>query len=314
MPPRIPGEKFSWGYRRMRQKLLPWGVFFNDHRVFVTRSMLDELRKGKYDNRAGRLNEAIYEFGGRNPWLVVDALRRLMGMFSIVAFILDIAITVGKPHVSSLSGWLFFLTFFTLYLLLTLLQRYTPYHNNCFLNRRTGMVVIPKGKDRGAWTFPFDEADAHIQSNATQNGTTVYSAGLHHRYSLEFMGITSSEINTQHCNFAWEFIQHFMDISKPLPDVPQLEPYRHLDPVTAQYDKEHNRPKDYWRNKDPNEVNKEWGEAHKRGMKFPFGAMRDKMEPYLTAEPLPDVQETPSISQEELNAILEPYKKYTNIR
>ena len=83
MPPRIPGEKFSWGYRRMRQKLLPWGVFFNDHRVFVTRSMLDELRKGKYDNRAGRLNEAIYEFGGRNPWLVVDALRRLAGIFAI---------------------------------------------------------------------------------------------------------------------------------------------------------------------------------------------------------------------------------------
>ncbi len=40
----------------------------------------------------------------------------------------------------------------------------------------------------------------------------------------------------------WELIQQFMDISKPLPDVPELEPYRHLDPVTAEWDKQHCRP------------------------------------------------------------------------
>jgi hypothetical protein len=313
MPPRIPAEKFTYAVRKMRQNLIPWGVFLKDQRVFVKSYMIHDLRKGKYDNRIG-LNEAIYELASfKNPWVSIDALQRLTGIFTVAGLILNIAVAIGKPHLISLTGWMFFFIPFTLFLLLTWLKHYTHYRNNYFFNRRTGMVILPKGKDRGACIFPFDEADAYICSNHNKNGFIEYSLKICHRYSTAFIVAASSEINEQACNVRWEFIQHFMDISKPVPDIPQLEPYRHLDPVTAQYDKEHNRPKDYWRNKDPKEVDKEFKEANKRGMKFPFGAMYDKMAPHLTADPLPGVQETPTISQEELNAMLEPYKKYKNI-
>lgn len=93
-----------------------------------------------------------------------------------------------------------------------------------------------------------------------------------------------------------------MDTSQPLPDLPQVEPYRHLDPVTAEYDKTHNRPKDYWKKKDPKEVSKENTETKKRAEKFAFGAMPDKMAPHLTADPLDDVQEPPSVGPEAFKA------------
>ena len=41
-----------------------------------------------------------------------------------------------------------------------------------------------------------------------------------------------------------------MDVSRPLPDVPFLEPYRHKDPVTAEHDENTGRPAHYWRDMD----------------------------------------------------------------
>lgn len=43
-----------------------------------------------------------------------------------------------------------------------------------------------------------------------------------------------------------DFIQNYMDISKPLPDIPILEPYRHLDPVTAAHDQQTGRDPHYY--------------------------------------------------------------------
>ena len=126
MPPRIPLEKFDYFLRYYRKKLLPWGMFFNDDRVLVTRSMLDELREGKYDNRAG-LNEAIFEFGSfRNPMVVVDALRRLMGMFSIIAFFTCAGLTITYPEEASLDIWTIVAIPTILYLIMLFFQKKSP--------------------------------------------------------------------------------------------------------------------------------------------------------------------------------------------
>jgi hypothetical protein len=37
-----------------------------------------------------------------------------------------------------------------------------------------------------------------------------------------------------------------MDISRPLPEIPAHEPYRHLDPVTASHDLKNGRNARYW--------------------------------------------------------------------
>jgi hypothetical protein len=44
----------------------------------------------------------------------------------------------------------------------------------------------------------------------------------------------------------WDFIQNYMNVSRPLPDLPQYEEYRHLDPTTAEYDRLTGRNPRYW--------------------------------------------------------------------
>lgn len=71
-----------------------------------------------------------------------------------------------------------------------------------------------------------------------------------------------------------EFYQQFMDVSKPLPDVPYLEPERGLDPTTAEWDRRMGRPADFWRSM-PEEVYQ--GLASESGAAagaFPWGAKR----------------------------------------
>ena len=53
---------------------------------------------------------------------------------------------------------------------------------------------------------------------------------------------------------AWNYILNFMDVTRPLPDIPEHEPTRHLDPVTKAYDEKTGRDPYYWRKKDVKEV------------------------------------------------------------
>jgi len=45
---------------------------------------------------------------------------------------------------------------------------------------------------------------------------------------------------------AWSYLVRFMDVSKPLPDIPEHETTRHLDPVTKAYDEKTGRDPNYW--------------------------------------------------------------------
>ncbi|WP_199611904.1 hypothetical protein [Flocculibacter collagenilyticus] len=61
------------------------------------------------------------------------------------------------------------------------------------------------------------------------------------RYYSEFYSSTGT-----FCALFWERIIRFMDISKPLPESPEFEVYRHTCPVTAEHDILNNRPLNYW--------------------------------------------------------------------
>ena len=52
------------------------------------------------------------------------------------------------------------------------------------------------------------------------------------------------------CYAFWDFIQNYMDVTRPLPDIPALEAYRHLDPVTADHDRKNKRSARHWRDMD----------------------------------------------------------------
>ncbi|AQU81421.1 MULTISPECIES: hypothetical protein [unclassified Halomonas] len=118
--------------------------------------------------------------------------------------------------------------------------------------RRTGMVMTSRGD------FPFYEFDAYIEMRVGTQGSQFHSFKVIHRYphrspdpltnnSLEFSFAVDGSITQRYA--VWDMLQRYMDVSQPLPDVPELEPFRHLDPTTKAYDEagKRGRPATYWR-------------------------------------------------------------------
>lgn len=69
-----------------------------------------------------------------------------------------------------------------------------------------------------------------------------------HKKMMSMYPLQGPTYNIEPQAAAWDFLQNYMDISQPLPDIPGLEEYRHLDPVTAEHDQRTGRPVDYWLN------------------------------------------------------------------
>jgi len=120
------------------------------------------------------------------------------------------------------------------------------------LNRRTGMVTLYKGNGKVRYSHPLVEFDCVLVSAPSQQGLMNYSLMLAHRYNGSMHGVPLSTLATPNESVAeyyriWNMILCYMDISQPLPDCLILEESRHLDPVTAEYDKKIGRNPRYWR-------------------------------------------------------------------
>ncbi|WP_355661601.1 hypothetical protein [Halomonas salifodinae] len=114
------------------------------------------------------------------------------------------------------------------------------------------MVKTPRG------TFPFYEFDAFLEMTVGAQGSQFHSLMLIHRYPHRSpashtkhplqLYISADGSIAQHYA-AWDMLQRYMDVSQPLPDIPQLEPFRHLDPTTRAHDEagKRGRPATYWR-------------------------------------------------------------------
>ena len=128
-------------------------------------------------------------------------------------------------------------------------------------NRRTGMIkvwqysrklpFVPR-KPPVVIEKPFYEFDAWCCARVDRFGT-LFDLVLSHRYSK--LDVTVGDILGAHgsatmCYAYWDFIQNYMDITKPLPELPLLERYRPLDPTTAEHDQKTGRPARYWRDMD----------------------------------------------------------------
>lgn len=129
------------------------------------------------------------------------------------------------------------------------------------INRRTGLVTVwhyPKKalfRKQGNSTVtqaPFYEFDGWVNARTDRHGV-LNSFAIYHRYRklLAPVGdILGNHSRPQPCYAHWDFLQNYMDITKPLPDIPLFEEYRHLDPVTAEHDRKTDRPERYWRDMD----------------------------------------------------------------
>jgi hypothetical protein len=136
-------------------------------------------------------------------------------------------------------------------------------------NRRTGLVTFPKAKR----VIPFAELDGYYFCSQTTVNVN-YQLYLGHRYTPFGVTCPSDWHWRSRVHLDWEFLQQYMDTSMPLPDVPELEPYRHLDPTTAAHDKEHNRPPRYWHDMPLEQVEKEQKEGAEVVKSYPWSRLR----------------------------------------
>lgn len=150
-------------------------------------------------------------------------------------------------------------------------------------NRTDGMVRLAvSAKEK--FEAPFIEFDPYIES-VVQSGGVYYRLMLIHRYT----GKTFSKINltglsaTQHEGFAlWDMLQRYMDVTQPLPDMPRLEPFRHLDPLTAEHDRNTGRPARFWRDLDLKAWSDNEGAARAKALRaFEWNKLKCKLAPQL---------------------------------
>lgn len=172
--------------------------------------------------------------------------------------------------------------------------------------RRTGMVKTSIGD------FHFYEFDAYIEMTVGAQGSQFHSLKVIHRYPhrsqlphtkdpLEFSFTVDGSIAQLYA--AWDMLQRYMDVSQPLPDIPQVEPFRHLDPTTKAYDEagKRGRPATYWRDLYANSSEEELKalrEAHRAEVDSTVWGGR----PDLMELSVPNYRETRKGEPEDVNA------------
>ncbi|PNG12306.1 hypothetical protein CXK97_17545 [Stutzerimonas stutzeri] len=123
-------------------------------------------------------------------------------------------------------------------------------HDGSGFNRQTGMLTIGR-RFQKPFSAPFYEFDATLEFRPGPHGNSGFAIWLHHRYtSVEvFLGakIQSLGMNLEEALAFWDTLQRYMDMTQPLPELPILEQFRHLDPTTAAHDQQHKRDPRRWR-------------------------------------------------------------------
>ncbi|NTS78918.1 hypothetical protein HR060_18960 [Catenovulum sp. SM1970] len=129
-----------------------------------------------------------------------------------------------------------------------------------YFDRLTGRVGYTKSfnhqteKDEfGNASFAWQDIVCITQYAVTsQHGSQAQLPYIRHRdfdtYPESDVEVVVSESanSRTYCYLFWEEVCRFMDNTKPLPDVPVYEAVRHIDPVTAAFDKENGRPERFW--------------------------------------------------------------------
>ncbi|WP_286222310.1 hypothetical protein [Marinobacter apostichopi] len=150
-------------------------------------------------------------------------------------------------------------------------------------NRLTGQVRFAMGRKR-FFEAPFVEFDAYAE-RVIQHGGVFYRLMFVHRYTQKTFNqtwLSGIEPTKGEVLALWDMLQRYMDVTEPLPDMPRLEPFRHLDPVTRDHDSKTNRNPRYWRDLDLEAWKAGEGtEMLAKQNRFPWAKRQCKLTPHL---------------------------------
>lgn len=280
LPP-VDNNKFGIGTRKLRERPIntPGShcrEYFSLDDVSTIQSLNEIRSEGKWRQKEWPGHEYLAWGSLKNPAVVVGLITWVAGF---ITFFGGGAVIIGGFLVEFNDSWalpaVFFLFFPSIVYIagkILLRSNLVKSKNNTLLNRRTGIITIQRPK--GNLEIPFDEFDPYLTTITNPTGSTNYCLHLGHRYSSQFVQFPGSFSDIWAVYLNWEYWQQYMDISKPLPDAPRMEPYRSRDPVTSEYDAKHNRPKDYWKNLDPDTAYQMIRASIKAVSNFPWGSTR----------------------------------------
>lgn len=182
----------------------------------------------------------------------------------ILAIVMIITLLLNARAINVLTVWgynIFFLIGLSLILVCAacwLLRKMLPHNGLGYiyeLNRRTGLInkfsyswVLPHKKPKLS-SIAFSEIEGII-CKRTQKYSYYYDLLLQHGFSR-----SQFKLNDDFCIYLaaeniiiqyWYFFQNYMDVSKPLPDIPLFEKCRSKDPTTAEHDLRNKRKLRYW--------------------------------------------------------------------
>ncbi|OOG27881.1 hypothetical protein B1C78_02615 [Thioalkalivibrio denitrificans] len=276
----LPGQKggpqLSGTQRQLRRQPLPHGVHCGE---FLAVSTMPRGLKGHKRPGPEALHERYVVKGPNNPAILIEMITRVAAFFGVFGgggvIVISFAPDVFGSVVWYVATTLFLILPGLLYFIGKLILRHNLVgdKNNTHYNRRTGFVT--RTWDKAPMHLPFAEFDGYMYMIPTGVGSTGYVLNVAHRYSDDGDESLKFFLPWQ-ASLWWEFLQQYMDISKPLPDIPEMEPYRALDPVTAEHDRRTGRPPDYWARMSPDEVDRRHAAAFAAASSYPWGRTREQ--------------------------------------
>ncbi|MCH8530897.1 MAG: hypothetical protein LAT65_08590 [Saccharospirillum sp.] len=219
---RKPREGRQWERMRSRDKIeLPRGyILYNWFSMFSTWFKLF------------RAVAMVFAWGG--PIIGVFLLLFIL-LTSGVAVFLEATIEFFLPYAIALPIGAYLL--FRIIDDLELATWLDPDPKPAVIYRRDlGLVVLRRFFRNKYKTVPFAETQGVNRMVAYNTVSSGYMFEIQHKHSK-----ISQSANQQSSTMLdgywfhiieWEILQHYMDVTRPLPDIPRFEPFRHLDPVT----------------------------------------------------------------------------------
>ncbi|SHN57613.1 hypothetical protein [Desulfovibrio litoralis] len=232
---------------------LPWGHYLNREPA----SMLEYrpleqpfscLNKLSFSVHMWHIDNEILYYKLPNPLLLAFYAFSLQTIGAIIyIFWLGMSPFTANGFVALI------LTIGFLGLVFYVLHKYLSFPSRVIFNRLNGTITVKRAFLPDKTTI-FIYTDALFKKPTRQH--SFYNGGCVSRYITPSLTISfiCPAANTGIVYLHWQFLQRFMDVSQPLPDIPYLESFRHLDPTTVEHDKTTNRPERYWRDKTPEEI------------------------------------------------------------